>query len=201
MLHPDVPNCSTAFVHHILLSTPPLARILTVTTVLLSFKKLKALLTDPIPTINHLSKRIITWTAVLSTSAGSAWGSLCLWNMLFARSTLPTKRFFLSGAVSGLPFAFVNSNRNMYLSIFRASLDSAWKVGAKHDALKIVKGVDLWLIVASWALMGAILDSRPSSVSDKGVRRTLSWLKGEGYKDTVAEAAREQLKAEKARSE
>lgn len=89
----------------------------------------------------------------------------------------------------------------MYLSIFRASLDSAWKVGAKHDALKIVKGVDLWLIVASWALMGAILDSRPSSVSDKGVRRTLSWLKGEGYKDTVAEAAREQRKAEKARSE
>lgn len=195
VLHPDVPNCSTAFLHHILLCTPPLARILTVVTAVICSKKLKALISQPIITINDLSRRIISWTAVLSLSAGSAWGSLCMWNVLLSRSTLPTKRFFLSGALAGLPFALVDSKKDAYLSLFREALTSASKVGAKRG--QGMRGAELWLIVASWAVLGAILDSRPTAIDDKTLKKSLSWLKGNGYADPV-ETAEAQRKAKKA---
>ena len=195
VLHPDVPNCSTAFLHHLLLSAPPLARTLAIVMAVASTMKLKAVLTQPIGTINDLSKRIIRLTAVLSVSAGSAWGSLCLWNALFARSTLPTKRFYLSGALAGLPFAFITGDKNTYLSVFREALKSASMVDAKRATPRIMRGTDLWLIVTSLAVLGAILDSRPTAIEGKAMRKGLSWLKGRGYVDPV-ELAEAQRKAQ-----
>lgn len=197
VLHPDVPNCTTAFLHHILLSVPPLARILTLVTFIYSFKKLKPFLYRPIATTNEFSKRVISLTAVLSTAVGSAWGSLCLWNILFSRSTLPTKRFFLSGALGGLPFAFLDGSRGVYLSVFRTAVDSAWKVGAKRGTGKSLRGGELWVVVVAWALIGAILDSRPSAVDSRGLRKALAWLRGDGFVDPI-EVAAAKRKAKKA---
>lgn len=86
LLHPSVPSCSTAYVHHILLSVPPLARFLTAVSLALTIPKLKSVLAQPITSINSLSKRIIAMTAVLSAAVGSAWGSVCLLNNTLPRS-------------------------------------------------------------------------------------------------------------------
>ncbi|PWY74605.1 hypothetical protein BO94DRAFT_231439 [Aspergillus sclerotioniger CBS 115572] len=194
LLHPTSPSCSTAFLHHILLSVPPLARSLTTVTLALSLRNIKSLMTEPITSINKLSTKIITLTAILSASSGSAWGSICLWNSLLPRSILPAKRFFLSGALAGVPFAFLGNSRSIFMYFFRAAVDSAWKTGVKHGLWKGWKGGELCIIVLAWALMGAILETRPSAVQGKGVRKALAWLKGDGFADPVEVAARKKAR-------
>lgn len=115
------------------------------------------------------------------------------------RSTLPTKRFFLSGALGGLPFAFLGGKRSIYLSIFRSAVDSAWKVGVKRGVWKSLKGGELWVIVLTWAAIGSILESRPSAVEGKGFRKALTWMRGDGFVDPV-EVAAAKRKARKASS-
>ncbi|KAJ5438626.1 uncharacterized protein N7458_009624 [Penicillium daleae] len=183
LLHPSVPSCSTAFVHHILLSVPPLARFLTAVSLALTIPKLKTVLAQPITSINSLSKRIITMTAVLSAAVGSAWGSVCLLNNTLPRSTLPTKRFFISGALGGLPFALLANSRSVFMYFFRAAVDSAWKTGVKRGLWKGGRAVELWLFVLSWALMGSILEAHPSAVQGRGLRKGLAWLRGDGFVD------------------
>ncbi|KAJ5176105.1 uncharacterized protein N7482_001982 [Penicillium canariense] len=164
LLHPSVPSCSTAFLHHILLSS-------------------KSILARPITSINSLSRRIITMTAVLSAAVGSAWGSVCLLNNTLPRSTLPTKRFLLSGALGGLPFALLANSRSVFMYFFRAAVDSAWKTGVKHRWWKGGRAVELWLFVLSWALMGSILEAHPSAVQGRVLRKGLAWLRGDGFVD------------------
>ncbi|OJJ81234.1 uncharacterized protein ASPGLDRAFT_133139 [Aspergillus glaucus CBS 516.65] len=186
LLHPAVPSCNTAFLHHILLSVPRIARFMTTVMLAISILKYKSFKTNPLASFQTLAKRIFTLTAVLSTSIGSAWGSLCLWNTLLSRSALPTKRFFLSGALGGLPFAFLgNNSRSAFMSIFRSAVDSAWKSGVKRGLWKGWTGGELGLIVVSWAVMGAILERRPGAVQAGGLRKGLAWLRGDGFLDPV----------------
>jgi hypothetical protein len=160
-----------------------LARFFTAVSLALTIPKLKSVLAQPITSINSLSKRIITMTAVLSAAVGSAWGSVCLLNNTLPRSTLPTKRFFLSGALGGLPFALLANSRNVFMYFFRAAVDSAWKTGVKHGLWKGGRAVELWLFVLSWALMGSILEAHPSAVQGRGLRKALAWLRGDGFVD------------------
>ncbi|KAF7716204.1 Uncharacterized protein PECH_005129 [Penicillium ucsense] len=183
LLHPSVPSCSTAFVHHVLLSVPYLARFLTAISLALSIPKLKSIVAEPITSINSLCQRIITLTVVLSAAVGSAWGSVCLFNNSLPRSTLPTKRFFLSGAIAGLPFALLSNSRSVFMYFFRAAVDSAWKTGVKRGLWKGGRAVELWLFVLSWALMGSILETHPAAVQGRGLRKALAWLRGDGFID------------------
>lgn len=186
LLHPAAPSCNTAFLHHILLSVPRIARFMTTVMLAISILKYKSFTTNPLASFQTLAKRILTLTAVLSTSIGSAWGSLCLWNTLLSRSALPTKRFFLSGALGGLPFAFLgNNSRSAFMSIFRSAVDSAWKSGVKRGLWRGWTGGELGLIVVSWAVMGAILEKRPGAVQAGGLRKGLAWLRGDGFLDPV----------------
>ncbi|CAI7673457.1 hypothetical protein N7533_012065 [Penicillium manginii] len=201
LLHPGVPSCSTAFLHHILLSVPLLARFLTAVTLALSIPKIKSIITQPISSIDSISKRIIKMTAVLSVAIGAAWGSTCMLNSTLPRSTLSTKRFFLSGALGGLPFMFLSSNRNIFLYFFRAAIDSAWKTGVKRGLWKGRRGGDMWILVASWAAIGCILEANPSAVQGSGLRKGLVWMRGDGFVDPEAlekrrAARRESKKAE-----
>lgn len=201
LLHPGVPSCSTAFLHHILLSVPPLARFLTAVTLALSIPKIKSIITQPISSIDSISKRIIKMTAVLSVAIGAAWGSVCMLNSTLPRSTLSTKRFFLSGALGGLPFMFLSSNRNIFLYFFRAAIDSAWKTGVKRGLWKGRRGGDMWILVASWAAIGCLLEANPSAVQGSGLRKGLVWMRGDGFVDPEAlekrrAARRESKKAE-----
>ncbi|KAJ5112437.1 hypothetical protein N7532_000482 [Penicillium argentinense] len=200
LLHPGVPSCSTAFLHHILLSVPPLARFLTTVTLALSIPKIKSILSQPITSINSICKRIIVMTAVLSAAIGSAWGSVCMLNSTLPRSTLPTKRFFLSGALGGLPFLFLSSSRSVFLYFFRAAVDSAWKTGVNRGLWKGRRGGDMWILVLSWAVIGSILEANPSAVQGSGLRKGLAWMRGDGFVDPAAlekrKARRESKRAE-----
>lgn len=194
LLHPSVPSCSTAFLHHILLSVPRLARFITTVILALSIPKLKTLTAAPITSLQNISKRILTLTAILSAAVGSSWGSLCLFHSILSRTTLPTKRFFLSGALGGLPFAFLGNSRSTSLYFFRAAVDSAWKTGVKRGLWRGWAGGELWLVVVSWAVMGCLLESRPGSVQGRGVRKALAWLRGEGFVDLVDVAAKKKAR-------
>ena len=152
---------------------------------------LKSWLAQPISTVNGLSKQVITQTAVLSTAIGSAWGSLCMWNAVLPRTVLPTQRFYLCGALAGLPFAFLGSNsRSVFLYFFRVAVDSAWKAGVKRGLWKGWRGGEVWLFVVAWAVLGSALEGRPGTVQGRGVRRLLAWMKGEGFTDPIEKRRR-----------
>lgn len=192
LLHPKSTSCLTAFLHQSLLSIPPLTRFLTKVFLALSLLKLKTFLLQPISAINYLSRRVLASTALLSTSIGMAWGTICLFNSILPRSVLPTQRFYLSGALAGLPFAFASgvTQRSHSLYFFRLAVDSAWKVGVKRGLWRGYKGGDLCLIVVSWALIGSILEGRPNSVPGSGIRKVLAWLKGDGFTDPTEKRSR-----------
>ncbi|KAJ6135708.1 hypothetical protein N7512_000868 [Penicillium capsulatum] len=200
LLHPNLPNCSTAFVHHLLLSVPPLARFLTTVTLALTIPKLKSVLSQPISSANAMSKRVLLMTAVLSAAIGSSWGSVCLLNNNLPRSTLPTKRFLLSGALGGLPFVFLGNSRSVFLYFFRAALDSAWKTGRKRGLWKGGRGGEVWLFVLSWAVIGSILEAEPAAVQGSGIRKYLSWLRGDGWNDPADEEKRKARRTKKTES-
>ncbi|KAJ6108514.1 hypothetical protein N7523_009837 [Penicillium sp. IBT 18751x] len=201
LLHPGVPNCSTAFLHHILLSVPPLARFLATVTLALTIPKFKSVLAQPFTSINNLSKRILMMTAVLSAAIGSAWGSICLLNGVLPRSTLPTKRFFLSGAIGGLPFMFLGSSRSVFMYFFRAGVDSAWKTGVKRGLWKGGRGGEVWLFVLSWAVIGSILEAHPGAVQGPSIRKSLAWMRGDGWVDPEEIAKRKLRRGNEAKAE
>ncbi|KAJ5666233.1 uncharacterized protein N7477_008681 [Penicillium maclennaniae] len=201
LLHPGVPNCSTAFLHHILLSVPPLARFLATVTLALTIPKFKSVLAQPFTSINNLSKRILMMTAVLSAAIGSAWGSICLLNGVLPRSTLPTKRFFLSGAIGGLPFMFLGNSRSVFMYFFRAGVDSAWKTGVKRGLWKGGRGGEVWLFVLSWAVIGSILEAHPGAVQGPGIRKSLAWMRGDGWVDPEEIAKRKLRRGNEAKTE
>jgi hypothetical protein len=200
-LHPNLPNCGTAFLHQILLSVPMLARFLTTVTLALSIPKLKRIMLQPLSSVNSMSKRIITITAVLSAAIGSTWGSVCLLDKNLPRSTLPTKRFFISGALGGLPFMFLGNSRTTFLYFFRSAIMSAYKTGIKRGLWKGRRGGELLLFVLSWALMGSILEANPAAVQGGGLRKGLAWLRGDGFTDPVDVAAKRKLRREKKTNE
>lgn len=129
-------------------------------------------------------------TAVVSAAISSAWGSICLLNVLLPRSLFRTQRFFLSGAIAGLPFVFVTNGRGNFLYMFRMALYSAWKSGVKRGLWRGWKGGELWLIALAWALMGSVLEKKPSAVETQSIRKALAWLRGDGLVDPVEVAAK-----------
>ncbi|KAF3491111.1 uncharacterized protein GIQ15_00628 [Arthroderma uncinatum] len=196
LLHPKSPSCLTAFIHQALLSVPPLTRSLTKVYLALSLLKIKSFLTEPITSTNLLCRKILAATAILCSSIGAAWGSVCLFNAILPRKLLPTQRFYLSGAISGLPFAVLcgSGYRAHFLYLFRQAVESAWKTGVKRGLWRGYRGGDLWVIVASWALLGVLLERNPENVADRGFRKALTWMRGDGYIDLVERRAKKNKK-------
>lgn len=194
LLHPELPGCSTAFLHHVALSVPKLAKIITTLTLALSVLKFKQFSAHPLTSLQDMCKRIVKLTAVLSAAVGSAWASLCFWNGTLPRSTLPTKRFYLSGFLGGLPFFFVGNSRHVFMYFFRAAVDSAWKAGVKRGLWRGWNSGDLWLIVLAWAAIGSMLEARPSTVQGPGVRKLFAFLRGDHFVDPVDVLAKKKAK-------
>lgn len=193
LLHPSSPSCGTAFTHHLLTSVSALGRFFTLVAFARSALDVKGWLTQPITTINELSRHIIASTAVVAAAIGSAWGSLCLWNAVLPRSVFPTQRFYLSGALAGIPFAFLGkgkNSRNVCLYFFRTAVDSVWKAGVKRGLWKGWRGGELWLFVVAWATLGCVLEARPGALQGPGFRKLLAWTRGEGWTDPLEKRRR-----------
>lgn len=196
LLHPKTPSCLTAFFHQNLLAIPLIARFLTKVYLVLSLLSIKSFVSHPIGATNSLCRKILSMTAVLSAAIGSAWGSVCLFNSFLPRAILPTQRFFLSGALGGLPFALLGGgeHRSHFLYFVRLAIDSAWKAGTKRKLWRGYKGGELVVLVASLALMGSILERRPTAVTGPGVRRGLAWMRGDGFVDPVERQSKKKEK-------
>lgn len=82
----------------------------------------------------------------------------------------------------------------MHLAFFRAAIDSAWKVGVSRRLWKGQRGGDLLLLVVGWAVIGSALEARPSVVRDRGFRKSLAWMRGDGFVDLVEVAAKRRAK-------
>lgn len=195
LLHPGTPSCSKASLHHLLLCVPTLVRGLTIVTLALSTLKYKRFLAQPIAFMNAASRRILTLTGILSTSIGSLWGSICLLNSLLPRNVLPTQRFYISGFIGGLPFAFLPNSRGSFTYMFRAALYSAWMTGTKRGLWRrSARGFDVSVFVMSWALLGALIEASPSAVKSKELRKGLVWLRGDAFMDPIEAATKRKTK-------
>ncbi|KAI2189712.1 phosphatidylinositol kinase- protein kinase tor1 [Ophidiomyces ophidiicola] len=185
LLHPKTPSCLTAFLQQNLLSIPPIARTVSKVLLALSLFGFKTLLLHPLSSINVLSRKILSVTAVLTASLGAAWGSICFFNSILPRSMLRTQRFYLSGALAGVPFMFSGAPgaRSHFLYFFRLAVSSAWRAGVKRGLWRGWTGGELWVLAVSWAVMGAVLESNPGSMTGSGFRKAMAWIRGDGFVD------------------
>jgi hypothetical protein len=90
---------------------------------------------------------------------------------------------------------FLGSSRSVFMYFFRAGVDSAWKTGVKRGLWKGGRGVEVWLFVLSWAVIGSILEAHPAAVQGSGIRKYLAWLRGDGWVDPE-EIAKRKLRRE-----
>lgn len=195
VLHPNDPSCMRTYVKYWLAAFPAMARFFTVIYGAFALLAYKSAIKAPLPFFNKLSQRILQITIFLTGAIGTSWGSICLFNNYMGRSMLPTQRWFLGGFLGGM-WAFVarNNERSTFLYSLRASMDSTWKVGKKHGWWRGVANGDVFVFVASLALINVVYEARPTAISGGALRKGLSSLRGEGFVDRsvpVADNAKE----------
>jgi len=66
-------------------------------------------------------------------------------------------------------------------------MDSLWKVGRKRGWWRGMKGGDLLIFVGSLAVVNAVFERDGRSVEGGLLRRGISSIRGEGFRDRVAE--------------
>ena len=80
--------------------------------------------------------------------------------------------------------------RGEFLYGARASLDSLWKVGRKRGWWREVRGGDVGLFVASLMVINVVYERDARALRSGGFRRGVSYMRGEGLRDWVAEEDR-----------
>lgn len=186
VLHPHDPSCLRTYLSFFLLSTPKLARFFFVIFSLFSLPRYKAFLNKPVSSLNKLAKSVLRMTAFVSGAVGTSWGMICFFQALLPRGFLPTQRYFVGGFIGGLWGWLERRNgRAQFLYTARASIDSAWKVARKRGWVRGVRNGDVWLFVASLALINSVFEISPANVTGGVVRRGLSGLRGRGLVDPV----------------
>lgn len=73
--------------------------------------------------------------------------------------------------------------RGTFMYSARLSIDSLWKVGRKRGWWKGIAGGDVFLFVASLALMDFTYEVRPGAVRVAMIRKSLGVMRGEGFID------------------
>lgn len=81
---------------------------------------------------------IVTSSASLALSIGTAWGSVCALQKYFPSSFLPTDRFYLQGFLAGLWIILVPNSRALDLGWYsvRTALPTFWGVAMKNSSGK-----------------------------------------------------------------
>ncbi|KAF2144847.1 uncharacterized protein K452DRAFT_356220 [Aplosporella prunicola CBS 121167] len=190
LLHPNDPSCARTYITYFIRAFPPVARFFTVIFGVLSLPRYKAFAAAPFTTLNSLAARILRMALFVTGAIGTSWSSICLFQHYLPHSLLPTQRFFVSGALGGLWAVLERKDgRGTFLYSLRLSLASFWKVGIKRGWWRGVRGGDVWLFVASLALLNAVYEVDPKAVSGGALRKSLGMLRGEGWVDRAAVAA------------
>lgn len=77
--------------------------------------------------------------------------------------------------------------RGEFLYGARASLDSLWKVGRKRGWWRGIRGGDVGLFVVSLGVINVVYERDARALRSGGIRRGVSYIRGEGFRDWVAE--------------
>lgn len=182
LIHPSDPSCLLAYLRQNLLAFPQLCRFFTFYYGAFATLRYRKFLSDPVSSFNRLSGQILRTSAAISGAIGASWGSICLFAAIFPRSFLPKFRFFLGGLLGGC-FQFLDrggagTTNSLYAA--RVSADSLWKVGVKHGWWHGVKGGDVYVFVASLAVLNIVYEWRKEEAVDSGAARGLvKLLRGE----------------------
>ncbi|RDL41881.1 Uncharacterized protein BP5553_01860 [Venustampulla echinocandica] len=187
-LHPSDPSCLRTYVTYWIRVFPKLTRFFTAFFVVLSLPRYKSFYRAPITTLNELASRILLYSSFAAGSIGTSWGAICLIQQLLPRHLLATQRFFFGGMVGGLwGFLVRKQARNEFLYSLRASIDSLWKVGRKRGWWTGIRGGDVWLFVCSLMVINVVYERDARAIGSSVIRKGVSSLRGEGFKDCVAE--------------
>ncbi|OAP60109.1 hypothetical protein AYL99_05111 [Fonsecaea erecta] len=160
LIHPSDPSCFMAYIRHMLISFPQLAKFFTKYYGALALLRLRKIIKAPLASLNGLSEAVLRSTIAVSGSIGAAWGSICLFQALFPRSFLPKFRFFLGGSLGGMFQVFDQTTAGHANSLYaaRTSVDSLWKVGVKRRWWRGIRGGDVCVFVAALALVNVVYD-------------------------------------------
>lgn len=182
LIHPSDPSCFMAFLRHILISFPQLARFYALYYGAFSMLKLKKVMKAPLATLNRLSGSVLRSSFAITGSIGMAWASICLFQIILPRVLLPKFRFFLGGLLGGL-FQLADRTPSGHLTSLytaRTSVDSLWKVGVKHRWWKGIRAGDVWLFVAALALENVVYDfGKGTPASEDQAMTMVKVLRGE----------------------
>ncbi|KAG9231719.1 hypothetical protein BJ875DRAFT_516392 [Amylocarpus encephaloides] len=188
VLHPSDPSCLRTYLTYWLRVFPGLTRFFTAVFVVLSLPSYKTYYKAPITTLNKLASRILLYSSFVAGSIGTSWGAICFFQQVLPRHLLATQRFFFGGMLGGLwGFIVRKQARGEFLYSARTSLDSLWKVGRKRGWWRGIRGGDVWLFVCSLMVINVVYERDARSLRSGVVRRGVSSLRGEGFRDFVTE--------------
>lgn len=182
LIHPSDPSCFLAFLRHILISFPQLARFYALYYGAFSMLRLRKVMKAPLAALNRLSASVLRSSFAITGSIGMAWASICLFQIILPRAFIPKFRFFFGGLLGGL-FSLADLTPSGHLTSLytaRTSVDSLWKVGVKHRWWKGIKAGDVWLFVAALALENVVYDfGKDTPASEDQAMTMVKVLRGE----------------------
>jgi len=157
-----------AYLRHMLISFPQIAKFFAKYYAALSLLRFRKIIKAPAASIKQLFESVLRSSVAVAGSIGASWGTICLFQMILPRAFIPTFRFFVGGLLGGLFQVFdrTTAGHANALYVARLSVDSLWKVGVKHKWWKGVKGGDVWVLVASLALINVVYDRRNGTAAE-----------------------------------
>ncbi|KAH8598789.1 hypothetical protein B0O99DRAFT_591412 [Bisporella sp. PMI_857] len=195
-LHPTDPSCLRTYLTYWLRTFPRLFKFFSSIFLVLSLPKYASFYRAPIQSLQSLFSRTLRYSFFVSGSIGTSWAAICFFQQLLPKHLLATQRFFLGGMAGGMWGWLVRSDaRGEFLYGARASIDSLWKVGRKRGWWRGIRGGDVGLFVASLAVINVVYERDARAVRSRIARRTVSSLRGEGWRDYVSEEEAEERRS------
>ncbi|PHH49931.1 hypothetical protein CFIMG_002976RAa [Ceratocystis fimbriata CBS 114723] len=184
-LHPSDPSCMRTYLTFWLQSFPPIAKTLfAVYSAMSLLPRFRTLTEAPMKLFTDIVLRSLKLSAMATASISSAWASICFFQSWFPRSFMARQRFFLGGFIAGLwSFLERKNGRGAFLSTARLSIDSLWKVGVKRRWWVGMRGGDVWLFVFALMVSSVVYEKDARAVRENNWRKSISWIRGEGFKD------------------
>lgn len=197
LLHPSDPSCFLPYLRHMLLSFPQVAQFFAKYYGAMSLLRINKMVKAPLASLNRLAESVLRTSIAVAGSIGASWGTICLFQIILPRAFIPQFRFFVGGLLGGLFALFDRTSAGHANSLYaaRTSVDSLWKVGVKRRWWRGVKGGDVWVFVASLALINVVYDlGRDTKAGQDRAMALIKVLRGETElglqrkKDTNTEA-------------
>lgn len=178
LLHPSNPSCFMTYLQQNIKAFPKMVRYFALYYAAFALLRPMQFIRKPISSLNKLSFQALRTAAAISGAIGTAWGSICLFQILLPRSFLPRFRFFLGGLLGGSLAILDNTSSGHVNTMYaaRCSVDSFWQVGVKRGWWKGIRGGDVLLFTAAWTLIGVVSESEGDATADKTQARFIHKL-------------------------